>query len=398
MKVGKSISLVLSLACFFAESASAFEPTYTVGQTVFADYVGEAREARVLQEDETSVKIEFRNALTGQYDGSDIRWKQKSEVHAGQPANYDPKGYGNVNGALQPAGVGVLPGGGGGVPGPAAIPGGGIIPGGLPLALPGANRFPTLEEFDMFKWGRKPQFPQPQPQPAVQPAADPVRLRPQAQNLNRNRPDWLPPEGIQPDPKFAPQFDGPPLTEEDIKDYLMKTMGDKPQNLNWGGPREKAYENLVNMIKDRGTAFKGLTVASSFDNFLRHYQVPQDVIEGVENNFGTPVKPNWYFGNWNMAKHEFDVNGFGTEAGRADQLIIQPNGEYRWGDRKGFWHPAAKADLQKIGKGATGVVLESFRGNTDWVVYKDDRMPGTDNIRAPDIEHPDTQFLGGRGQ
>lgn len=61
-----------------------------------------------------------------------------------------------------------------------------------------------------------------------------------------------------------------------------------------------------------------------------------------------------------MAKHEMDLGGFGNDAGRADQLLIKPNGEYEWGELKGTWHPANKADLHKIAKGATGVVLEKF--------------------------------------
>ncbi|MBX9570602.1 MAG: hypothetical protein K2X77_17045 [Candidatus Obscuribacterales bacterium] len=467
---------LLSLFCFvFAQSAFA-------QQTVFVDYVGEPREARLLEVKGEQIKVEFRNALTGEWDGQDIRWKPKSDLHMTQPENYNPNGYGNVNGALnrQNAG-GMMPGPGGNfvpnpggafpganfVPNPGgAFPGANAIPGGAPgmpnfapnmpavapniqqlrdmlpatapdrktLNIPAdLNQIPpgktpggwiTIEEHirrqnggavpdlrnlppEVIEQLRQPNGPanpaNPQPQQAQPQQAQPQQPQPQqAQQAQQPgepfRPAdpgfkaWLNKEKI--DPKnVIPQFDGPPLSENDIIGYLRDALGDRPQNVPENGPREKIYENLLNMIKNRGTTFKGLDIGSDFVNNLFHYQPPQSVKEAAENNFGAPKPTEWYFGNWNMNKHDF---GNMLAGGRAGALTINQDRTYSFEGKQGTWVPATTQDLMKLDKGATGMVLHNFRDGKDWVVYKDDRMPGTDNIRISDIDFPQTLMVGGR--
>jgi hypothetical protein len=508
-------STILS-SLLLLQPASAFKQ----GDQVLVNYVGEPREARVIKEEGDSVKIEFRNALTGQFDGSDIRWKPKSDVYEKQPENYNPQGYGNVNGALQPAGA--MPGTpnmGGGRPVGGAVPNfgvalpnmGGAVPNlrgrnpqggaaGMPdlpnMAIPNAgaavqNALPAvapaiqqplqrggfipIDEFMRRQAMDKaaaanPANPGAQPNPGAQQpqidqgpdAADefmrrkfggPRRtdaqqnqaLQQQLQQINRQqdpqqaqqqplRPDqrggFIPldeflrrkaldqaaadaanrnqqpkpaqqPQPVnnlanqQPAQPVAVQFAGPPLTENEIIDYFKATMGDDPNKIPWGGEREKIYDDMLNMLKDRGTAFKGLELHSELETAVRKYQVPSSIISALQGNYLAPVETDWFFGSWNMNKHEF---GDGIEAGKADTLIIHPDGRYTWGDKTGEWVPATKADVFKVDKGESGVVLKDFRGTQDWVVYKDDKMPGTDNIRAADIDQPDTQFLGGRNR
>lgn len=482
--------MALSRCFLLALFSSLLVPASAIAQgTVLVDYVGEPREARILEENGDQVKVEFRNALTGEWDGQDIRWKQKSDVHKTQPGNYNPNGYGNVNGALRPAGVGGLPGAGGnfvpnpgGVfPGANAIPNpGGAFPGANALpnpaaaaanpaaAIPAADGIPRLPggAVDIQKlrdmlpttgpdrktinlpkdrnlklppgktWGgfitveevirrqnggaipdlnnlpdevwNQLQQPNPQPQPQPQPQAQ----NPQAQPQNPQQqvqPNPAQPNPAQPNPQAQeahkpqperqlpqnpiPQFDGPPLTQNDIIDFLSKAFGDNPRNVPWGGPREKVYDDLMNMIKDRGTTFKGLEVASKFDNDLRFFEPHQGVIEAIENNFGPPVQPDWFFGSWKTAKHDFGTQEW--PAGNLEPLQVTGDQTYSFGNIKGNWVPATKEDLMNVGKGS-GIVLRNFRDGRDWIMFKDDRMPGDNNIRFADKLAPQTQFVAGR--
>ncbi len=467
--------------------------------TVLVDYVGEPREARILEEKGDQVKVEFRNALTGEWDGQDIRWKQKSDVHKTQPDNYNPNGYGNVNGALRPAGGGAIPaaggnfvpnpGGvfpganaipnpGGAFPGANAIPNpGGAFPGANPTAaIPAADNIPRLPggAIDIQKlrdmlpttgpdrktinlpkdrnlklppgktWGgfitieeqirrqnggaipdlnnlpdevwnqlqqpnpqpnpqqAQPQAQNPRPQPQAQnPQPEPAQPNPQAQPQHNPQPQQNPQaqqaQNPQPQQQLPqnpiPQFDGPPLTQNDIIDFLSKSFGDNPRNLAWGGPREKVYDDLMNMIKDRGTAFKGLEVASKFDNDLRFFEPHQGVIEAIENNFGAPVQPDWFFGSWKTAKHDFGTQEW--PAGKLEPLKVGADQTYSFGNIQGNWVPASKEDLMNVGKGS-GIVLRNFRDGRDWIMFKDDRMPGDNNIRFADKLAPQTQYVAGR--
>lgn len=100
------VSVLLSVGAALAQ--------FQKGETVYFNYVGETREGRVVQQDQWGVKIEFRNALTGQYDNSHTQYKQPNELSKTPPGDFDPKKYGNADGALQQHHQGAAPGGGGG--------------------------------------------------------------------------------------------------------------------------------------------------------------------------------------------------------------------------------------------------------------------------------------------
>lgn len=347
------LGALMLLACSSQTPALA---QFAPGQTVYFEYVGEIREGRVKSEDGYGgVIVEYRDATDGQFKGY-TRTYQKNQLSTTPPAGYNPGGYGNVNGRL----------------------------GGAPAAVAPAQINPAAN-IPQNPGGWTPVQPAQPQQPAWQPQQQPQQPQQAAA------------------PGGGPAANGPPLTENDILAFFHARMGNDPNSVPWPG-RQKVYDDLVDMIKNRGTTFKGLTVASPFDNAVRFFQPPQAVIEALESNHGAPVGPNWFYGNWNMAKHEADKHFKADDqwwakvpgAGRADQLTINPNGTYRWGAVEGRWRAATKQDTFKLDKGASGIVLEKFRDGTDWVVYKDDRMPGENNIRAADINFPQTQFLGGR--
>lgn len=70
---------------------------FNPGQTVYMKYGGEWREASFLSQDSSGAKIEFRNALNLQFDGSGIRYAQMNELSGSKPQGYNPKGYGNTD-------------------------------------------------------------------------------------------------------------------------------------------------------------------------------------------------------------------------------------------------------------------------------------------------------------
>lgn len=400
--------LVVVLACFVSNEAVLAQ--FTPGQTVSVDYVGKPREGRIVRKEVNGKQwlIEFRNALTGQYDGSTFQDYATEQISAA-PAN--PDEYGNQNGAMERHQGGQFqPGQTVTWMGSGKMEQGRVIrqdPSGVLVETPNwqtgqydgsARAYHLPADLNVAEATPPAQPAKTQhrvaPQPAIQPVNKPLN---QAAEPN-----------VQPgERQIAPA--GAQLSEADILDFLAARLGPRDTvHLVDYGVRQKCYDDLVSLIEARGVNFK-YKIPSKFVDDLGKYLVPTAVPSAIQKNFGAPTTMEFLMGRWKMDQvgetftHVEDgyVKRRLEKGGETGELSIEPTGHYKWGNIQGQWRKAEPADYKNafgkvsIEKGGAGIVLLNAKTGTNWIVWEDD-MAGGDSIRVTEVGFPDHSERGGR--
>lgn len=305
---------------------------YTVGQTVYLNYCGSWREAKVIKWNQTQVQLQVRNALTGQWDHDGDQWTGPEYVTTVRPANFDPYAYGNELGALK----------------------------------------------------KTPIIPQTSAQAPTQQL--PLQQRP-----------------IQVGNHPAPTT-GSVMSEGEVLGFLSANLGPTPFSMPWD-TRTQVFDQLANMVKSRGVNFRYQSMGPFYDQIAK-YGAPTEVTAALRENFGTPVKADWYMGAWHMDQHGAPTTYIKDARlmekqyfGKSGTLKINRDGSYFWnaagGPIQGTWRKSTQADFKGISKGGEGVVLTRAKTGTDWLVYEDDKSPG-ESIIVSEVGFPDHLEVGGR--
>ncbi len=351
-KIASTVLLAVSLTTLPAFAQ--FQP----GQMVYFKYHGETREGRVKKEDGYGgVIVEYRDALDGQWKGYTAT-HMPDQLSTTPPADYNPKGYGNVDGAMQPVK------GGNQIPAQNFVPNQAVVPNNqnIPTVQPQGNAWKPVQQ---------------NPQPNQQ-------AHPQGQ---------------------LPTAHGAPLSKEDILGFLRQAFGkDDADGVEWNH-RVKTYEQLDRMIKDRGVNFK-YEIVGDFANKIAKHLVPTNIVWDMLKNQGAPTTQNWYYGNWKTS-HEGAATAYkkGNDVwekqffGKAGVLTINSNGTYEWNTgvqhKKGQWRQATRQELDKQDRGGDGITLLNAVNGVDWLVTKDDLQTG-DSIKIGNLTGLMHEERGGR--
>ncbi|MCG3195209.1 MAG: hypothetical protein DIJKHBIC_04484 [Thermoanaerobaculia bacterium] len=204
------------------------------------------------------------------------------------------------------------------------------------------------------------------PQPVSQPASQPAVAKPAVA---------APP----------PAQDGPPMSQQEILDYLKTRIGSDP----WRHPKKaETVAGLAALIRKRGVNFRYQT-GSDFSKRLVDSGGNESTIPfAIQDNFGPPNTVGWLHGTWNLIKIapavDYEKGGwiyrrmeFGATNGT---LRIRPDGTYDWNGVKGKYRVATEDESALSYRGGGALILLAAKTGYDWIVLKDRKPESGDWI------------------
>lgn len=318
---------------------SAFAQQFEPGQIIYFKYCGEKTEAKVISTDSSGVKIEARNPLTKQYDGSNIRYVLPQDIivsNAGGGASPVGGGTGDASrtGSAGSGGMSHATNGG-------ALPPGSEMTGATPTevqsAYAGGGSGPMSEgEILGFLRARV---------GSGDPFANPQRLA--------------------------------------ILDELTEMIKLRGVNFRMDVDRSPFYQQLSKFGPPSGC------VAAIQDNYMS--PVKSNYYFGTWKMFQSGGTTLVQKGNTLYRRMEY--------FGNSGNLTINPGGTYDWnhasGRFRGKWRRATKSEMDISYKGGEGLVLLHGKAGADWIVHEEDSADGQ-NIRVAHLTSRGTKEVGGR--
>jgi len=219
-----------------------------------------------------------------------------------------------------------------------------------------------------------PPFPLPMNPNAPQPQAN---IPPLPLPANNNTPPQ--PQGNNVTP---PGANGPPLMENDIKDWLAQKLPgnpfDDPEHM------RQVHQELGELVKQRGTTFTDLKKLDALypEGLLNHFGLTSTATGPLTHNYGPPNTKEQLFGKWETNKiglpthaveGEYYVTTFEMSASKTGNVTINPDHTFVWETigqptMRGTWRDATHDEMAD--QGGAGVILQNAKNGVDWVAFK----------------------------
>jgi hypothetical protein len=174
------------------------------------------------------------------------------------------------------------------------------------------------------------------------------------------------------------------MTQDEIIGFLQNKLGPRQ----FENPRrDEIKQELVEMIKQRGLAFRYSVSLTEFKSRLSKVGTSSEISFALLDNYGEPTRQAWLMGAWNLGKiggavlYEKNNRVYRqgeTAVGNVGTLTLKANGTYGWESvsaqsTNGRWRKATKAEMKS--EGGDGIVLLGAKSGYDWLVTKDRRNP-----------------------
>ena len=174
------------------------------------------------------------------------------------------------------------------------------------------------------------------------------------------------------------------MTQDEIIGFLQDNLGPRQ----FENPRrDEIKQELVEMIKQRGLAFRHSVSLTEFRSRLSKVGTSSEISFALLDNYGEPTKQTWLMGAWNLGKIGgaviYERNNRVYRQGESavanvGTLTLNSNGTYGWESvsaqsTNGRWRKATKAEMKS--EGGDGLVLLGAKSGYDWLVTKDRRTP-----------------------
>lgn len=189
-------------------------------------------------------------------------------------------------------------------------------------------------------------------------------------NQRAAAPGTVPPVSPAPAP-IAKDEPGPPMTRQEIIDYLKARIGtDGPH------PQKEAVNRLLREeIKKRGVSFR-----YSYVDLPEFNKAGGDgsIRDAMQANFGTPKPMSWLVGEWNVSTTSTRTFSLSNAVNQMGFLVIEPDGKYLWKVKAddeaknwidGKWREPTADEMNWMG--GAGVVLLGGEQGYDWIVHRD---------------------------
>lgn len=169
------------------------------------------------------------------------------------------------------------------------------------------------------------------------------------------------------------------MTQSEVLTFLETKLSDKP----FQNPRREQIKNeLAEMVKARGLAFRFSSSDTVFYSKLGKYGATSDIVFPLRDNYGPPTKQSSLMGAWNLGKTGAAVDYVRNnrvyrqgEIGVANvgTLTMNVDGTYLWKSvtaqsTGGQWRKATKGEMKS--QGGDGIVLLKAKSGYDWIVTK----------------------------